>query len=128
MPVSVATIRASSLCAGTTTATRLPSSIALPAGDAGGERLPEHRRQRAEEPADQDADEDRRPHRARRRLLRGRRLHDRRALDVLRERELLLRRVLLVLERAEQLRGAVQLRDQRQPVERGQAAVVRLVL
>src|ERR687887_2593761 len=67
MPVIVSAISRSSLYAGTTTATRLPSSIrplrlqARAAGDAARERLPEERRGDAEEEPEEGAHDGRVP-------------------------------------------------------------------
>src|SRR5687768_11794154 len=82
IPASVPAISASSSWAGTTTATRLPSStLQAPLHD----RLPQQRGQRAQEEADQPAHDDRIARRARARLERNGALVDPRTLDVSRK-------------------------------------------
>ncbi len=56
IPASVSGSSASSSWAGTTTATRLPSSIRPPSGAAADERVPEQRREDPDDQADQAAD------------------------------------------------------------------------
>src|SRR5690242_12935301 len=93
MPSSVETISSASLWAGTTTATRFASSIAL--RRAAEAALAGDRDDRPEDEPDQGADDERRRLRVRRRLDRRRRLDDLRALDLFGEDELLLQRLLL---------------------------------
>src|SRR5438105_12507046 len=93
MPAIVSAISRSSLNAGTTTATRLPSSIRprrLPggaAGEPGRERLPDERRGDAEQQAQEGADDSGVPLAAGRRLRADRPGQDAAALDALRLRE-----------------------------------------
>ena len=74
MPRSVVAISFSSSCAGTTTPTRLPSSIA--ATKPGGEAVPEERGERAEDEPDQRGDDHGVAAAARRHLLRRRARQD----------------------------------------------------
>src|SRR5262245_20758328 len=105
MPRSVSAIRSSSSCAGTTTATRLPSTMRLslpgrgpiPARDDG---LGSQRRDGAEEQADPPPDERRRACAPRGRLRRDGRLDDAALLDLRREREELAGGQQVLLERA----------------------------
>src|SRR4051812_21752131 len=128
IPWSVAAIRPSSSCAGTTTATRFPSSMTRSYGAdrlgglASGADAPvaQNRHDRADQQPDQRTDHDRRPLRVRRREDGGGRRDDLRALDVLGERELLLRRRLLVEQVALALLCVVDLTDQHELVERRQ--------
>ena len=91
IPAIVVAISRSSSWAGTTTATRFPSTIALGgAGAAREERIREQRRRAAEQQPDQAADERAVAAAPRRRLDRGGGLDHLRLLDVLGERELLL--------------------------------------
>src|SRR5438105_1070806 len=93
MPAIVSAISRSSLYAGTTTATRLPSSIRprrLPGGAAGEparERLPQERCGDAEQEAEEGADNGGVPLAARRRLRPDGARQDPAALDALRLRE-----------------------------------------
>src|SRR5437764_10708930 len=139
MPWIVAVINPSSSCAGTTTATRLPSSMTRSYGrdrlhgEPVDATVGDDRRDRAEDQPDQGTHDQRAVARVRRRLERPRRLDDLRALDLLGERELLLQRLLLgdqvpeprlrvvlladdheLLEGIEVLRRALGARDDRQ--------------
>src|SRR5437879_6552860 len=103
IPWRVAAISPSSSWAGTTTATRFPSSMTRSYGSGrlgGGEpadpAIGGDRRDPAEDQPDQGADHDRAALRVRREEHRRGRLDDLGALDILRERQLLLGRRLLV--------------------------------
>src|SRR4051812_26386923 len=103
IPCNVAAIRPSSSWAGTTTATRFPSSMTRSYGSdrlgrsqAADPAVSRDRRDPAEDQPDQGADHDRAALRVRREEHRRGRLDDLGALDVLRERQLLLGRRLLV--------------------------------
>src|SRR5919197_2926314 len=93
MPVIVSAISRSSLYAGTTTATRLPSSIrplrlqGRAAGDAARERLPEERSSDAEQEPEEGAHDGGVPLAAGGRLRPHRARQDAAALDALRLRE-----------------------------------------
>src|ERR671939_1476768 len=93
MPVIVSAISRSSLYAGTTTATRLPSSIrplrlqARAAGEPAGERLPQERGGDAEQEAEEGADDGGVPLAAGGRLRPDGARQDAAALDTLRLRE-----------------------------------------
>src|SRR6185437_2200071 len=123
MPWSVATFSSASLCAGTTTATRLASSMALlrlaEAALAGD------RHDRAEDQADQGADDERRRLRVRRSLDRGGRLDHLRALDLLREDELLLQRLLLRDQVSLARLGVVLLPDDHELLQRVEVLLLR---
>src|SRR5919204_6104466 len=93
MPVIVSAINRSSLYAGTTTATRLPSSMrplrlqGRAAGDAARERLPEERSGDAEQEPEEGADDGGVPLAAGGRLRPDRARQGAAALDALRLRE-----------------------------------------
>src|SRR6476469_3328699 len=123
MPCRVAAIKPSSLCAGTTTATLLPSSMRRWYGERrlGGTwtaGVHDDRHDRAEDQSDQRTDEKRAAARVRRRLHRARRDDDLRALDLRCERELLLQRLLLGDQVAEPRLGVVLLADDHELLER----------
>src|SRR6476469_9590258 len=125
MPCRVAAIKPSSLCAGTTTATLLPSSMRRWYGERrlGGTwtaGVHDDRHDRAEDQPDQRTDEERAAARMRRRLHRARRDDDLRALDLGCERELLLQRFLLGDQVSEPCLGVVLLTDDHELVERVQ--------
>src|SRR5262245_5074841 len=109
IPRSVSATRSSSRKAGTTTATRLPSSIvrlrALPRVPSLDDRVGDRRGERAEEEPDDRADRGRVATAGRRRPARDRGLHDPALLDVLREREQLLILEELLLHGAAALLG-----------------------
>src|SRR5436190_2345950 len=130
MPAIVSAIKSSSSNAGTTTATRFPSSIRSrtlqtgAAGDGTREAVPEEGREDAEEQPEERSDDGRVALAACGRLRRGRVAEHARLLDVLREREQLLGGRLLVEELAPPLLGVVDLADEDELVQRGQAARV----
>ena len=125
MPASVVPISRSSSWAGTTTATRLPSTMAL--GGAGAtreERIGEERRRAAEQEPEQGADQGAVAAAARRRLDRRRRLDDLRLLDVLGERELLLDVGLKIEQLATPGLGVVERAQDNELVDRAEARLV----
>src|SRR5690349_2410517 len=105
MPAIVMPTSVSSSCAGTTTATRLPSSTALCAS-ARRERLPRERRDEPEQEAEERRDDDVVAPASRRRLHGGRMREDARQLDLLHLLERELGAVLILEELPEQDRGA----------------------
>src|SRR5689334_17609450 len=127
MPRIVSPISSSSLYAGTTTATRLPSSIRSltlqtgAAGDPRREAVPEERREHAEEQPEERADDRRVPLRARRRLRHRGRAELARLLDLVREREQLRRRGLLREELRAPVLGVRDLADEDELVQGRQA-------
>src|SRR5712692_11537646 len=121
MPPTVTPTSCSSLCAGTTTATRLPSTTALggrrAAADARDHRIPGERGDQTEHEADQRADEQRAADAPRRRVHgRGPR-DDTGALDQLRDDEQLLRRRARVEQRRATLLEDVLSADQHELFE-----------
>src|SRR3954464_13851921 len=125
IPCSVATISASSSCAGTATATRLPSSMVLRRLRAAEAAFARDRDDRAEDQADQRTDQDRAGTRVRRRLQGAGLLDDLRGLDLLREDELLLERLLLRDQVALARRGVVLLADDHELLERVEVLALR---
>ena len=130
IPASVVPISCSSSWAGTTTATRFPSTIGLSGGAVAAreERIREERRRAAEQEADQPADERRVAAAARRRLDGGCGLDDLRLLDVLRERELLLDVRLQVEQLAATRLVVVERAQEDELVERADALLVHRLL
>src|SRR5690348_12281742 len=125
MPASVAPINSSSSCAGTTTATRPPSSMSAVRGatprDRSGDAVPQERGERADDRADDRRDDGGVPVAAGGDLVRGRARQDRRRLDLPRLREQLRRAELVLLHG-----GQAELQEQL--VGRGEpAALQRLV-
>src|SRR4051794_8654164 len=126
MPWIVAPINPSSLCAGTTTDTRFPSSMGRSYDGCRLRRRPaeaavgDHCRDRAEDQADQGADDQRGVARMRRCLEGAARRDDLRALDLLCERQLLLQRLLLRDQVAEPRLRVVLLPDKDELLERVQ--------
>src|SRR6266540_5279896 len=117
MPRIVSAISFSSSCAGTTTATRLPSSTARRLGraaDDSGGGLPHERGDQAEDQSDQGGDDDRVAAAARGRLRGDGRVDHLRRLDLLRQSELLLVRGELVDDRQPLLDEAVELTEEDQ--------------
>src|SRR4051812_46218584 len=96
MPPSVVPISCSSSCAGTTTATRLPCSIAATC-ETGGDAVPHQRDDRAEHEADQGGDDDGVAAAACGHLLRVGGRQQRRLLDLARLHEQLARAQLVLL-------------------------------
>src|SRR3954454_182693 len=101
MPRIVVPTSASSSCAGTITATRLPSSTASGAS-ARDERLPGERGEQAEQEAEERGDHDVIPTAPRGRPHRGRVRQNARLLDLLRLQQLLLRGELVLEDLAEE--------------------------
>src|SRR5437867_1176096 len=128
MPATVSAISSSSLYAGTTTATRLPSSIrprALQAGAAGDRRceaVPEERREEAEQEAQEGADHRGVALAAGCRLRHRRVPNEARHLDVLREREQLRGRRLLRQELRSPVLRVRDLADEHELVDRRETA------